>query len=454
VIEEEPIDAAFAQVNAGAASLSAQGKRAAPKVGIYRTARTKRARAWWTKAVVPFQFLDTWLSTLEGDIDAPIIARARECLLGDVQTHRDDEDDQHPRGAQKPRSRAPKSSNIEILPSSAFYATPFMAPTKSPAEARKIALLQLDRLTAIPPQEALIAIGGPVFVGEDGQSQFQLFVAKKKGLADLRRSSAQGEMIEAFVAFDASNGADDEPIGAVFRDDAGQSHRAARRIAMGALIVLCAGLASLAVWSMQQRFDRQSAQIAMMTRQANQAKTTIMAQRAETLSQLSAFAQGATGSSADRVLVTLSDMTARMPKDTRLQLIDIRQDKVRLKGTAKDATAARAAFTTPVQAGQSQTTGSPSPQSVVQSNPTMPGPPNGAMIGPSGPPIPLTPPNPILGTPSSPAASSPVLQWQDFDIEVPASTVRVASSTPSNQSQDFAPNLPTTSNGATSRGQP
>jgi hypothetical protein len=143
-----------------------------------------------------------------------------------------------------------------------------------------------------------------------------------------------------------------------------------------------------------------------------------------------------------------------MPNDTRLQLIDIRQDKVHLKGAAKDASAARTAFMTPVQVGQSPATGSPNVRSSPQSTPAMAGLPNGGMMVPPGPPMPSTPPSPNSGAPSTLAASPPAVQWQDFDIEVPASIVRLASSTTSNQSPDFAPNIPSTSSGPANGGRP
>jgi hypothetical protein len=384
----------------------------------------------WLQLTQPLRFLDVWLAALEGDVDKSLVRQAQI-----LRQHASDDDEVTPNKRHKP-----PQSRISLLPTSSFYVTPFVAPTKSAAEARKIALLQLDRLTAIPPQEAMIAIGGPSFVGEDGQGHFQLFVTKKKTVAELRRAHSEHDKIEAFVALDEPNIDADTVlapgIGGVFRDDLGLAKRASRRLLSAGLLGLCSITFALLTWSLHQRFDRQVAALTTATREANQVKAKVVGERAQALSQLSAFGQGATTSSADRVLVTLSDMTARAPPDVRLQLIEVAQDKVRIKGAAKDANAARMAFMTPVvpgqntQSAQGSQNGQPNTASLnpvpVLTQPPSPSP--GPVMASLPSPGPSASAAANLIQPNLPVPNSPQpVQWQTFEIEVGASTVRTLS---------------------------
>jgi hypothetical protein len=386
----------------------------------------------------PFHVLDTWFAALEGDVDKEMVRKAYVAKQNPPDIFDEEQRERNHKSLQRNR--------VGLLPNDSFYATPFVAPTKSALEAAKIALLQIDRLTAIPPQDAMIAIGGPTFISEEGQGHFQLFVTKKKTLSNLRRSDPSQRWVEAFVALDLHDDSEENttelgfsaPVGGVFRDETGLARRANRRLFSASLLGLCSLAGALFAWSLQQRFDRQASELTAATRAANQVKVKTAAARAQALSELSAFGQGATTSSADRVLVTLSDMAARAPNDTRLQLIEIRQDKVRLKGAAKDANAARIAFSTPKSADQVNQTQGQSTKTATQ-----------------GPAVPFTPPTPPpamaaqpsggingVGAPTNQVqsaapvvAQAPQQPWQNFDFEIAASTVRTA------PSQVSAPNL-------------
>jgi hypothetical protein len=392
-------------------------QNAASAVKAKRKSQSPSGINWWSKASKPLHFLDGWLANLEGDVDRDIVARAQSAAATNV----DDDEAQ----SQTSNAKKSKSKRFEILPENAFYVTPFSAPTQSASEALKIASLQLDRLTAIPAHEAMIAIGGPAHVGSDGQNVFQLFVTKKKTLLDLRRSDVIEKDVEAFVALALAASEDMPSVGGVFRDATGLAKRASRRLLTACLLGLCSGTIALLAYSLQQRFERDGTAYATATRTALVEKNKAIATRTQVLSQLSAFGEGATSSSADRALVTLSDMTARGIVDVKLQMIEVRQGKVRIKGAAKDANAVRMAFSNPVAIGQTP----PSPSQTPNPAPTQaPLPPNVGMPG--------APPSP-----NSPSQSNQIA-WQDFDIEVAATTVRPAPENPAAPSQSVVPTTP------------
>lgn len=333
-------------------------------------------------------FIDSIYSSLEGDRDQEIVdsARAFQESLGE------------PSGQGSAHSARPLStSRFAILPARSFHTVDLDLPTKSPGEAKKIAALQLDRLTAVPVQEAIFALARIEGEADVSPSQsYRVYITRRRLLSEIRQSGDEFAKAEAMVAFSA--GQDNKTHGAVFRDDAAQRIRAVRRAKHASLIILTASLFAGLVWSVSERLDRELAATQSATQKAVEAKKEAQLARTNELEALSALQRGPIELSADRALVTLAELTKRQPAKAVIQSISIAEGRVKISGSALDPNAARLAFST-----QSGAAAPPSNPQAPQLGLPVPGPVTSPMQ-PAGPSV-----TPVVEA-----------QWQPFDVEISA----------------------------------
>ncbi len=349
------------------------------------------ARLFEERILPAIIFVDGVYDTLEGDRDQEILDEARalhesageEGGAGPVSSN-----------GSKPPSR------FAILPARSFHTVDLDLPTKSLGEARKVVALQLDRLTAVPVQEALFALAKIAGNGEAFQNNsYRVYITRRRLISELRQSGAEFAGAEALVALNPDQ--DGGVHGAVFHDDAGRAIRAERRAKLASLILMTGLLATALVWSLGERLDRELAATQSVTQKAIGVRKEAQQTRANEVQALAALQRGPIELSADRALVTLAEITKRQPAKVVIQSLSISEGRVRITGSALDPNAARAAFST-------QSGNAPSP-SVPQS-----------LLGPL--PAPGSLPSPMQ--PAGPAAVPALeVQWQAFEVETSAATL-------------------------------
>jgi hypothetical protein len=335
--------------------------------------------------------LDDIYDTLEGDRDQEILEKARALQEAPSEA-----------GGQGPaiRNGSKPPSRFAILPTRSFHTVDLDLPTKSLGEARKIAALQLDRLTAVPVEEAIFALAKIAGDGEASQNNsYRAYITRRRLISELRQSGAEFTGAEALVAFNPDQ--DGGVQGAAFHDDAGRALRAVRRAKLASLILMTGLLATALVWSLGERLDRELAVTQSVTQKAIGVRKEAQETRANALQTLAALQRGPIELSADRALVTLAEITKRQPAKVVIQSLSISEGRVRLVGSALDPNAASAAFST-------QPSNAPSP-SVPQSPP-------GPLPVPGSLPSPMQP----VGPAAAPALE---VQWQAFEVETSAATL-------------------------------
>ncbi len=335
--------------------------------------------------------VDGIYDTLEGDRDQEILDRARALY----------ESAGEEGGAGPVFSNGSKTpTRFAILPARSFHTVDLDLPTKSLGEARKIAALQMDRLTAVPVQEAIFALAKIAGDSETSQNHsYRVYITRRRLISELRQSGAEFAGAEALVALNPDQ--DGVVHGAVFHDDAGRAIRAERRAKLASLILMTGLLATALVWSVGERLDRELAATQSVTQKAIQVRKEAQQSRANELQALAALQRGPIELSADRALVTLAEITKRQPAKVVIQSLSISEGRVRITGSALDPNAARAAFST-------QSGNAPSP-SVPQSLP-------GPLPAPGSLPSPMQPVGPTV----APALE---VQWQVFEVVTTAATL-------------------------------
>lgn len=231
---------------------------------------------------------------------------------------------------------------ISVMAKRKYFSHTFDLPTKSLNEARKMIKLQLEHVLPFPFQSAIIdvvKIDRSDF--DSGLCSFIAFVTREKDIAYCRGQIEDNSDIEVFVAPHLGQ---DVYTWGVFRDRRAKRARAERRLPVFAGTIALA-LSSLVMTVILH--NRQAEKEVLLVSAIGKAKGSLVQLRREIQvenAKLAVTTKGALEFGPDRALVGLSETSRRISADVKVQLIEIRNGKVRLAGHSPNPEASKQAI--------------------------------------------------------------------------------------------------------------